>query len=462
MRRLLLVGALALFACGPQVPKTKGTQKSGQSCASSSECENGLACVEQRCDFERCNSALDPQQWCALRLGVEPSLAQCDSGNGSCVALKPMVGGPCQQDEACNFGSICVQGACVETCVSSASCPISTEACIARAEGGAQRHCQPSPGCQAFEDAAGFCADALGLNAQDVMCDRSSGECTARKMLPGVACRFDDQCVAGSVCEQSRCITLCERDEDCAPDVESCSPRIATKAGRICQLKSCASAPDPDAHCVQELGSPDAYCDFDGECALDVSLTGQIILLSDLGAQPEICAEQVNERAAPGLDITYAMALDYDFNVLGYGRPVVIKPGVGPEGNDFTRSAHLDMTGVSLDDIDTDTGCLKGEDNFTRRKVLSLGCGGKLALEFFSQVGAPLMLTEDTLITIGEAGPVCGGASAQDRGEVHLCRDVFAVRGREDLSTCTTKLESQHYDGAITVFMYEAGAQERP
>ena len=462
LRRALWFSACFIFlsgcgGCGGSVPKTGGTQKPGQGCQSSQDCENGLFCEANACVYERCNSAPDPIAFCAERLDVSQERAVCDSGTGDCSIMRSSVGGPCEGDDICVFGSICEEGACIETCVSSASCRTTGEVCIERTGGGA-KYCQPSPGCASFEDPVAHCSDVLGVEPEDVSCNSDSGECEVYERDPGEPCRFDAQCAGEAVCEEMACTTLCTEDSDCSVN-RICQPRLGDTDAKICQIESCLFAPDPDLYCFQQLGDDTAYCDFEGVCQRDVSLTGQIIMVFD-DSIGEPCSETIpgtGGGASPGLDLTYAVVTNgFGDSVLGTGRVVAFEPGVGPGGNAFVDGDPFGVNSPAFSDIDQDTGCVSttttGSDYPEFR---SLGCGGAIAFEFFTDQGAPVLLDEEKLMLIGEHGSVCSpDFFEEDLSLVYLCRDPTAVREQQDMSSCDLLLDSEQFDGIIIAYLY--------
>ena len=144
--------------------------------------------------------------------------------------------------------------------------------------------------------------------------------------------------------------------------------------------------------------------------------------------------------------------------VLGTGRVVAFEPGAGPQGNDFEEGDPFGASAPAIMDIDPDTGCVfsDGEDGFP--EILSIGCGGAIALEFFSPQGAPIILDEEKLMLIGEYGPVCDERfSFDDVSEVYLCRDPTEVRERQDMSSCDVLLDAEQFDGIIIAYLYAVG-----
>jgi|GEM_PF-4133953 len=464
LRALILAAILSLSTgcggCGGKVPKTGGTQKPGEGCQRDAECENGLRCDDGACIYERCNSAPDPLAFCAEQLDVTLERAVCDSGTGDCSVARSSVGGVCESDDFCVFGSICEDGACVETCVSSASCRVAGEACLARTQGSSVKYCQPSPGCDALEDPTAYCSDVLGVHPTEVSCNEETGECEVYQRDPGSSCRFDEQCF-GSVCEDMVCTTLCEEDADCSTN-RVCETRLGDGDEKICQIESCIYAPDPDYFCFQKLGDETAYCDFEGLCQRDISLTGQVIMVLD-GSIGAPCSEEVGGRS-PGLDLTYAMVTDgFGDEVLGRGQVVAFEPGAGPQGNDFVEGAPFGSNTPPLTSIDPDTGCVFPEGEQGLPELRSLGCGGAIALEFFSEQGAPIILDEEKLMLIGEYGPVCDERfSFDDVSEVYLCRDPTEVRERQDMSSCDVLLDAEQFDGIIIAYLYAVNSGEEP
>lgn len=445
-RVLLALAALALASCGgrgPSVPPTGGSIPPGGGCERDDDCENGLSCQGGVCDFTRCNRAPSPQQWCATRLGVELERAVCEEGSGQCELLAAGIGGPCDDDGGCEFGLICEGERCVETCTSSASCVTAGHACLERAAGGA-KFCQPSPGCDALDDPIAHCADVLGLPASLVACGEG-GQCAPVTLPTGASCRFDAQCEEG-VCHETLCASPCEGDVDC-PGGEVCRARGGDLEGRVCAVATCRDQSDPDAYCVELLGDELAQCDFAGECeVVTPTIAYDAIMIEDV-TSGEACASTVDGQGEPGADLMYALLLDWETaEIQGYGAVLFRERGDEPAGNGFDNTSHI-AGGPPPFSFDLMSGCPLDDPPFNARTVYSMGCGGRVAVGFFSLDGAPMRLDEDHLLLVGEFSPECADTQQRvasgDAISLYGCTDRAGVFEREEFASCTGEVASE-------------------
>lgn len=222
---LVILGS-GLAACGPPAPPAPSPGKLvGESCAQTSDCQDGLLCEELSCAYARCTTALNPDAYCAQRLELAINRVICDP-QGQCRERTGSLDDPCEQDGACDFGLICEGQRCVETCLSNASCYQEMTACLPRDSDPQVRFCRDADlSCgEGIDGYASRCAQVLGVEPEAIDCQR--GQCIIAGLALGQACDEDGQCQQALVCEQGVCAASCEPDgpETC-PQPQRCSPR---------------------------------------------------------------------------------------------------------------------------------------------------------------------------------------------------------------------------------------------
>ncbi len=449
----LFAGAIiALFVTGcggcggGEVPGTGGDSRPGDGCSADADCESGLRCdATGVCVYQRCDDAPDPEAFCAEALGLEATQVECDGGDGSCTQRKVGIGALCTMDAQCDFGLICAEDVCVETCRSSVSCPVAGEACVARASG-PEKYCQPSPGCGAFADPTAHCADRLGLRPDLVLCG-DDGECVPRALSTGAVCRFDAQCEQ-EVCEGGLCGVPCEADEDC-PRQEICQTRRGGGPTRVCQPGSCDESLRPRIYCQNQLNTEDAYCNgTQGVCEESPPFITGIFMVEDTTGTAA-CTDSFGEGAAPGVDLWWAGVFARDAEIGGAGIPEQrararmrhLDLGYGPNGNAFitARPFAAEMPPYM---IKPSNGCPPPDIEPHPSAVLSLGCGGRIFFDFIDQDRATVRLTEEDILAFGEIAPVCTEempGQSMETAAVYWCSDEDAVLDGDYLS-CDTEM----------------------
>ncbi len=163
----------------------------------------------------------------------------------------------------------------------------------------AQTQCQGGLDCQADKcvfrlctsalDRDAACAEKLGLPQAQVEC-LSDGTCRERRAQLGLPCGADDQCEFGLVCEEV-CVETCVSHASCRVAGESCSPREANSAQRICQpYTTCDNAPDPRGFCADalELRPEVAACE-QGACVARFYEEGAFCTLDEQCADRYVC-----------------------------------------------------------------------------------------------------------------------------------------------------------------------------
>lgn len=221
-----LCGVVVSAACGPSAPPPPSPGKLvGQSCDDVSECQSGLRCEDATCVYTRCTSAPNPEAYCAERLGIGRSEAICDN-EGVCRARTGGLEDDCAADQECDFGLVCEQLRCKETCLSDASCSEASTACLARASDPLVKVCQPvTSGCLAAENPRETCAAELGVPKSRAACIENV--CEVIK-VGEESCDADSGCPELYVCEDNQCARACDPSalEEQCPSPERCFERV--------------------------------------------------------------------------------------------------------------------------------------------------------------------------------------------------------------------------------------------
>lgn len=201
---------------------------------------------------------------------------------------------------------------------------------------------------------------------------------TAHGCGAGIAeCTLDGDCDQGQACEVSECVPVCGSDADCG-SAEVCLPGLTTER-RVCQVT-------------------------DDQDTVNVESRYALVRDSTDGAG---C-----ETTDPGSDLAFVVLEDLDGDVAGWGRAV--KAGLGEEANDFSSYDHLDG---DRPDWGADS-CPEFRDS----TIVSLGCGGYVAIEFVDENGEDVQARSGVQqIRLGEHGAQCDDGDDLDRYEVLLC-----------------------------------------
>ncbi len=460
--------ALAMFSCASLAGCGKGTTSPprgdappGSGCQSSNECQGGLSCVDGACTYERCNSAHDPDQWCKEQNSTDTDALDlvCERGTGDCVEIFGEIGESCTRDAQCNFGLVCHEQRCVETCVSSASCREEDTACLPREDAASGSVCQTSPSCISVEEPDAFCQDVLGVAERLAQCNLTTGECEVVQLWDGAFCRFDAQCISG-VCEDRECTSTCESDDDCY-SMKVCRPRLGESMVQVCQNLTCLDELDPDNYCVQEIGSQSAFCSFSGECELAEQDYGVFVMIEDTGSGAA-CESRVAGVFEPGTDLMYIFLFQDleggDSAATTTTEVLFVEQGTSEVENTLVSYEHLSDP-VDLELFSEGDGCYNSVDKApTPETVYSMGCGGRMVVNF-SRGGQPVRLNEFSEIVIGDYGPACANAASEredgDSFDVFLCTNTNAVANSLDFSSCTHQLVIED-DGVVKIAYSES------
>lgn len=215
-------------------------------------------------------------------------------------------------------------------------------------------------------------------------CDNGLAECT-----------LDSDCDQGQACEVSACVPECGGDGDCLD-------------GEVC---------------VQGLTTEQRVCRDDMMSSTNPDVRSRFALIRDM-TEDDGCADGL-----PGSDIAFVLLEDQTGNVQGWGRAV--SADIQAEGNDFSAVDHVDGTRPEA-----------GADScpdVTQDNLVSLGCGGWIAVEFVNAEQEPVEAKSgEHWLRVGEYGAQCDDGDELDKYEVLLCPD--AATEQELPERCTIPL----------------------
>lgn len=453
---MLLMWSSLTLACGSgKVDPPRGDTPPGAQCSSDMQCQNGLSCNDQgTCIYDRCNSAPDPDAWCAQQLVVSAQGATCERGSGTCEIVLGLLGESCPGDEGCVFGLVCEQQQCQDTCTSSASCRGGTESCLPRPTDTTVSTCQSTPSCRDQAEPTRFCEQELGVARGDAVCS-DEGVCQAIKYPLGYLCRFDAQCEL-EICEQGLCAAPCESDESCRQGYV-CRRRLGDSEIDVCQLETCLDVDDGDAFCISQLGEI-ATCSPFGECEAVAMSYGVFVLIEDT-SRGGACESELVDVYEPGTDLMYlgAYTEDDDENeVIATAKVHYAEQGMLVRENTLVDYSHLERV-LTRDRFNTETGCLKDVTVPEPGAVYSMGCGGRMIVSFEDLMGEPVRLNSSTEVIIGEFEPICTSRGAsrsrvEERFTVSICTDTNAVATGADYSSCTLEMSLDAYESLVYAF----------
>jgi len=283
-------------ACGSDNPPAADLGRSGESCASHTDCGAGLRCFNNVCTPE------DPT-------------AAAEAGTGGPPVVRSQKGESCAARIDCVLGLLCINNVCVEgagggdggqtslgergeSCRSRADCAVGL-ACVggacAKADFGitpssrecaviaclTAKDCCPkvlSPSCPLWE---GYCTDGgptspyCALFKAQCTCIQESYICTPdnRCTTRGTCSDAGSMCAAGFVCNNSTECVRCVKDTDCGIAGEVCTPdhNCATSCKdtkdcsyiQTCQAGVCVDATGTcttDRECVAQTANPLSIC----------------------------------------------------------------------------------------------------------------------------------------------------------------------------------------------------------
>ena len=264
----------------------------GEACASTADCSDGLVCSDGRCvpacdddsecgATERCETASGE---CVEAVPCEDSSTcstgeTCDTCAGVC---RPSTGGAvCQRDENCpGFDDYCdtCLGECqpkrelCAPCTADIQCGEDRDLCLNYASG--SRACGVACGGDLPSCPAGYACDT-----EAGQCTPLTGDCGAVRQCeddaecPGVqicsatglcvpGCIADEACTAGNVCVGARCVPPCTSDSDCA-DGQTCEDGRCKVPGGCTTSRECL---EPETYCDRALGMCVDGCQIDDDC----------------------------------------------------------------------------------------------------------------------------------------------------------------------------------------------------
>jgi len=176
-----------------------------------------------------------------------PDEASTDPGQDS--------GAKCQSTSECPLGFLCIDGDCLEGCLSDRDCPRDRHCKADEPPHGRCLACLTSEHCLGnqtciFGNCVATCrsgADCQGT-PETPLCDTTSGLC--------VACLTETDCPLGSLCMDRRCLPGCRSDRDCPPP-QKCDRSYGSNGGCF--------------PCIQDGDCGDKVC-RDHQCVIDCSL----------------------------------------------------------------------------------------------------------------------------------------------------------------------------------------------
>jgi hypothetical protein len=225
---IALFTALALSACSDQAA-TGG--ETGVRCSSDTDCVAGTAC-----EWERCRTTCENSTECPSDLRCHPrgvcaecgAQVDCDANTycfrGQCLESSELdvdvkFGVPCESDNECLNGEICLNEACTPLCQSDYEC---------RPPRGL---CDPENICvQCIDD--GDCQ--IGASCVDSRCESNTDQSAcdpACEISVGQYCNEES-----GDCQTVRCLP-CDKDSDCS-GAERCLADRAVNGARLCLLQS--------------------------------------------------------------------------------------------------------------------------------------------------------------------------------------------------------------------------------
>ncbi len=277
-------------------------------CASASDCEDGLACIDELCRTPECSADAECgeaaicvsseciEDGCRSRQGCAAGEVCSDTTNlcrpppdicgddGDCSVGEscwPPTGEcrtNCSTQDACNAGEYCgSQGQCRPNCTREADC-LSDETCT----GG---RCQGLPDCSDAATCSGplryrdpltcDCVECL----EDQQCAVGAGEvCTGANECLFCQLQADDvDCASRGLFERQDCCVECRTDTDCGSDAPFCSNGRCAEVepqqcvadeecadGAVCDRGSCEPAASFTA-CERQSDCPDGEACFPDE-----------------------------------------------------------------------------------------------------------------------------------------------------------------------------------------------------
>ncbi len=186
----------------------------------------------------------------------------------------------------------------------------------------------------------------------------------------------------------------------------------------ICALSLAACSPADDD------GAPDVADAAGGADVGDMAVGGETLTIARIvdKSGDECGMFEPEQTRDPGADI-FAVSLETESGEpIAWGRIVYGDAIIGEE-NDFGSSAMLDGSPLQLE---PDRNC---PDPLEDGNMLSLGCGGWIAVEFVDETGATVDLTvaSRNRIRVYEAGNQCEVDSSSDRYDLAVCTNPMTV-----------------------------------
>jgi hypothetical protein len=140
-------------------------------------------------------------------------------------------GPECSEEEACPFGSVCVEGVCeTRSCATSAQCEMEQYCAEGVCNDGCAEDsdCYPGEGCdvEAASCEAIACSDQHRDCGYKEFCNTVTGDCFEASGYYCQPCAGDADCGGGdNFCYQDYCVVPCDTSEDC-PSSFTCIPWV--------------------------------------------------------------------------------------------------------------------------------------------------------------------------------------------------------------------------------------------
>jgi len=296
--KVIIVLFLSIVLTGCDTEESSGSDiksAAGESCARTSDCEEGFSCIHNVCQKsgtaqdedageqepqliggqagESCNSRADCQLGLSCINNVCTSSDKVDQEDAGAQVSTGKRGETCQTRIDCEQGLACINGTCA---LADFGIQSTTKECVVI-------ECRQKEDCCTLRDEADclFYESQCALVAEpNIYCDNYQNFCTCENhacvdnecqiacevdddcsvTLPFclketycVECKSDDDCDEDETCSDNECTAACEDDFDC-PYFYSCKSRICVETG-------CTT----DRECIALTDNVLARCE-DGEC----------------------------------------------------------------------------------------------------------------------------------------------------------------------------------------------------
>lgn len=225
-------------------------------CSDSSQCTNGQVCMNNACVPNNDNTN-DPCANVTCQTGETCRDGACVSTapDKSSCKVNPGRGCSCEATTECPSLYVCLGGTCT-TCTSDDQC----------------RAGRPSAKCVKTSSGVGFCRSECEITKEcqsDEICNTTAKVCAPKctrqedcaddeyctqNVCRKKKCSSKNQCNAGEICVDEKCVPGCDNSDDC--------PKGST--GAYCQDQKCVPGCQSDSDC----GADDKYCSDEGQCVI--------------------------------------------------------------------------------------------------------------------------------------------------------------------------------------------------